>query len=190
MGEPVWCRGIEAQYRALSGAYQRTLGVVSRDLAPCCAYPFAFCLVLIAPVVSVEAARLVECGAWERGGRGKFVTKAFLVPKGDKWRLVVDLRHLNGFVINKTTKMETLKGLRRLAKRNDYMFSFDLADGYYAIAIHPEDRQYFTVEVDGEFFQFVGLPMGWNLSPHVFCKTMRTLVQELRSPDAPKTDRV
>ena len=133
-----------------------------------------------------EKERLVQCGAWERGGRNQYVTRAFLVPKGPgKWRLVVDLRHLNSFVIPKSTKFETLRNLRSLAKRNDYMFSFDLADGYYALALHPDDRKYFTVEVEGEYFQFSGLPMGWNLSPYVFCKTMRTCVQELRSPDAP-----
>jgi hypothetical protein len=77
-----------------------------------------------------------------------------------------------------------------MAKRNDWMFSFDLKDGYYAFTLHPDDRQYFTVEVDGEYFQFVGLPMGWNLSPYIFCKAMKTLVQELRSPEAPKTNTI
>ena len=137
-----------------------------------------------------EKERLVECGAWERGGKGQFVTKAFLVPKPGGWRLVVDLRHLNGFVRGASTKFETLKSLRRMAKRNDWMFSFDLKDGYYAFTLHPDDRPYFTVEVDGEYFQFVGLPMGWNLSPYVFCKAMKTLVQELRSPEAPKTNTI
>ena len=135
-----------------------------------------------------EKERLVTCGAWERGGRSDYVTKAFLVPKPglNKWRLVVDLRHLNSYVMEHTTKFETLKNLRHLAKRGDWMFSFDLEDGYYAVAIHEDDRKYFSVEVDGETFQFVGLPMGWTLSPYIFCKTMRTLVQELRAPEAPK----
>lgn len=74
-----------------------------------------------------------------------------------------------------------------MAKPNDWMISFDLEDGYYAIQIHPDDRKYFSVEVDGQIYQFSGLPMGWNLSPHIFVKTMRTLVQILRSPDAPTT---
>ena len=139
-----------------------------------------------------EKERLVKCGAWERGGRPDYVTKAFLVPKPgtNKWRLVVDLRHLNQFVEKFTTKFETLKALRRLAKRGDWMMSFDLEDGYYAVALDKEDRKYFTVEVDGECFQFVGLPMGWSLSPYIFCKTMRTMVQELRAPEAPKTHEI
>jgi hypothetical protein len=77
----------------------------------------------------VEKERLVECGAWERGGKSDYVTKAFLVPKPGGWRLVVDLRHLNSFVKGASTKFETLKSLRRMAKRNDWMFSFDLKDG-------------------------------------------------------------
>ena len=102
----------------------------------------------------VEKERLVNCGAWERGGSRDFVTKAFLVPKPgtNKWRLVVDLRHLNSFVEGESTKFETLKGLRRMARRNDWMFSFDLEDGYYAVALRPEDRHYFTVRYQGNCF--------------------------------------
>ncbi len=47
-------------------------------------------------------------------------------------------------------KMETLRRLRCIAKPNDHFVSFDLEDGFYAISIHPKDREAFTVNMDGQ----------------------------------------
>jgi len=117
------------------------------------------------------------------------VTRAFLVPKPgrkDAWRLVVDLRWVNSHLRKLTCRFETLKRLSRMAQKGDWMVSFDLQDGYYAVAIHPEDRQYLTIQVDGfPPMQFAALPMGLSASPYVFCKLMRTFVRALRSPLAP-----
>eukprot|EP00873_Tetraselmis_striata_P026230 jgi/Tetstr1/446494/TSEL_034022.t1 len=40
--------------------------------------------------------------------------------------------------------METLMDVRHLTKKGDYMFSFNLHDGFYAVGIAPSDRDYFT----------------------------------------------
>jgi hypothetical protein len=47
----------------------------------------------------------------------------FLVPKGDKWRLIIYLRHLNKFCKDFSVKYETLKKLRHMAKQNDWCFA-------------------------------------------------------------------
>eukprot|EP00873_Tetraselmis_striata_P019610 jgi/Tetstr1/439874/TSEL_028283.t1 len=39
---------------------------------------------------------------------------------------------------------ETLKHLRHLARAGDWFVSMDLADGYYALVIRKEDRDFFT----------------------------------------------
>jgi hypothetical protein len=36
--------------------------------------------------------------------------------------------------------METLLGVRYLTRNEDYMFSFDLQDGFYAMGINPGPR--------------------------------------------------
>ena len=82
--------------------------------------------------------------------------------------LVVDLRHLNSFFPKKFMKMETLKHLRHLARKGDWFFSFDLKNGFYAVGIAPEHRQYFTVNIRGKLNQLAGLPMGWSLSSYYF----------------------
>eukprot|EP00873_Tetraselmis_striata_P008982 jgi/Tetstr1/429246/TSEL_001909.t1 len=45
--------------------------------------------------------------------------------------------------------METLLRVRHLTKKGNYMFSFDLQDGFYAPGIAEADRYYFTVDVRG-----------------------------------------
>jgi hypothetical protein len=63
------------------------------------------------------------------------------------------------------------------------MFSFDLNDGFYALGIVPEERDFLTVHVRGQLYRLVGLPMGWSLSPYHFCAFTYTFVRHLRQPD-------
>eukprot|EP00873_Tetraselmis_striata_P014953 jgi/Tetstr1/435217/TSEL_024136.t1 len=78
-------------------------------------------------------------------------TDSFLAPKPgvNQWRCIIDLRVLNSSCVRKWLKMETLLGVRHLTKKGDYMFSFDLQDGFYAPGIVEADRDYFTVDVQG-----------------------------------------
>ena len=133
-----------------------------------------------------ERERMFATGAWEQGTCSNFVSQAFLVPKpGGKYRLVLDFRHLNSHCKEFGITFETLKRLRRIARKSDWMISFDMQDGFHCINIAPEDRKYMTFQLpDGELIQCAGLPFGWNCSPYVFCKTMKTLVSALRAPSA------
>lgn len=133
--------------------------------------------------MATELVRLAQVGALEPGRSARFVSKAFLVPKGEgKWRLVFDLRHLNKHCADFSMKFETLKRLRYLTRRNDFMFSFDLQDGYYSLGIAEADRDYFTVDIQGTLYRFAALPMGWNASPYYFCTLMDQMVRYLRCP--------
>jgi hypothetical protein len=76
--------------------------------------------------METELERLIGIGAWEEGRRSTWVSPMFLVPKGDKWRLIIDLRHLNKFCKDFSVKYETLKKLRHMAKQNDWCFSLDV----------------------------------------------------------------
>jgi len=71
------------------------------------------------------------------------VSRAFLVPKpgGTRWRLIIDLRDIKRHCKTRAMKMEILRRLRLIAKPNDYWVSFDLKDGFYNLAIAPQDRE-------------------------------------------------
>jgi hypothetical protein len=79
--------------------------------------------------------------------------------------------------------METLMEVKHLTRKKDYMFSFNLQDGFYTMGINPADRDYFTVNVRGHLFILVGLPIGWSLSPFYFCKMTLTFVNFFHAPD-------
>jgi hypothetical protein len=57
--------------------------------------------------VQAEHARFVELGAWEPTTCGRYVSRLFLVaePGTNKWRIIVDLRHLNNFHVKKASKL-------------------------------------------------------------------------------------
>ena len=135
--------------------------------------------------IEAELARFVAAGAWERGTCDKFVSRMFLVPKPgvNQWRCIIDLRVLNKWCVRKRLKMESLLGVRHLTRKGDYMFSFDLKDGFYALGIAEDHRDYFTVNVRGQLYRLAGLPMGWSLSPYYFTTFTETFVRHLRTPE-------
>jgi hypothetical protein len=79
--------------------------------------------------------------------------------------------------------MESLLGVRRLTRKVDYMFSFDAKNGFYALGIVPQQRDFMTVNVRGHLYRLVGLPMKWSLSPYHFFAFTDTFVRHLRQPD-------
>ena len=137
----------------------------------------------------VELQRGLLSGALRPATTLRYVTKVFLVPKGDKWRVVFDLRHINSFLRKLTCRYETLKRLRTLAKKGDYCVSLDLTDGFHHIPMAEADQKYLTFEVEGlGAFQWAALPLGLSMSPYVFTKLMKTFVRALRAPLAPTLD--
>eukprot|EP00873_Tetraselmis_striata_P038096 jgi/Tetstr1/458360/TSEL_044799.t1 len=137
--------------------------------------------------LTAELRRCTAAGAWEKSSCAWWVSRAFFVPKpGDnQWRFIIDLRVLNTFCARKRLRMETLMGVRHLTAKGDYMFSFDLQDGFYALGIAPSDRDYFMVNIRGTLYRLCGLLMGWSLSPYYFTTFTMTFVKHLRSPPTP-----
>ena len=134
-----------------------------------------------------ELTRLLKAGAIETPtiATGSHVCRAFLVPKPNKensWRLVIDLRPINRFRHAPSTRFETLKRLRTLAQPDDWLVSFDLQDGFYAVGVHPADRRYLQFQIGDRLFQFAALPVGWNASPGLFCQVMNARTKFLGSP--------
>eukprot|EP00873_Tetraselmis_striata_P013426 jgi/Tetstr1/433690/TSEL_022909.t1 len=134
--------------------------------------------------MATELPRFEAIGAWERGHCNKWVSRMFLVPKPgtNKWRVIIDLRELNKWCKTFTMSYETLKHLRHLARAGDWFVSMDLADGYCALGIREEDRDFFTVNYRGELWRLACLPMGWTGSSYYFCKLTAAFTDYLRTP--------
>eukprot|EP00873_Tetraselmis_striata_P020626 jgi/Tetstr1/440890/TSEL_029162.t1 len=102
------------------------------------------------------------------------------------WRLIINLRPLNRYREERNVSFETLARLRYLARPGDCMLSMDLHDGFYAVGIAPENRDYrlcFTVDYRGKLYRLPRLPMGWSLSPYYFCSLTAAFNRHPRRPD-------
>lgn len=136
--------------------------------------------------LSLEAERCCATGAWRPASRLTHVTRAFLVYARNKPRLVLDLRHLNSFVVSSPCRMEGLPALRRMLRRHDWMFSVDIADAYHIISFHEEDVHYFSFGIETlqgtRFFETPVLNFGYTNSPAIFTEVMAAVVDHLRHP--------
>jgi hypothetical protein len=120
--------------------------------------------------VDRELARYVQAGAWEPSTCSDCVSRLFLAPKpgNNQWMLICDLRPHTKYCAQKRLNMETLPGVKHMTRNGDYMFSFDMHDGFYALGINPAARDYVTVNERGQLNRLAGLLMGWSLTPFCF----------------------
>ena len=155
-----------------------------------------------------EVTRCFATGAWEEAPESErtHICRVHLVPKKtppgepQKWRVVVDLRPTNAYCRQCSCRYETLRVLQRLARRGDWMVSFDLKDGYHAVGIHEEHRRYMTFALPPapgsppgappRYIRCAALPFGWLASPYIFTKVMRVMVRMLRAPGAATFERL
>lgn len=135
---------------------------------------------------AAEATRMFSSGAWEPATCFDYVSRAHLQPKAGspgKFRVCLDLKYFNGFLRDLPHRCETLKRLQSMLQQGDSMFSFDLQDGFQALAVAPADRKYLTFLLEGVgYVQLAVLPFGMSSSPFAFGKLMRVFTTGLRSP--------
>ena len=66
-----------------------------------------------------------------------FYSRLFLVEKvTGGWRPVIDLSHLNEFVLLTPFKMETVTSVLLSIREGDFLASIDLKDAYFQIPVH------------------------------------------------------
>ena len=138
-----------------------------------------------------ELPRLRAQGAWEPGHCSKWVSRMFLVPKGPgEWRIIIDLRGINDFCRRRYGVRTALRDPAQAAQHGGthglHVLNMDLADGFYALGIAPEFRDFFTFRFNGELWRLTGLPMGWSLSPYYLCTLMDVWVRHMRGAHAGK----
>ena len=121
--------------------------------------------------------------------RGCKISPAFMIRQKKKNRLIVDMRKLNSECVEKTMKLEQLKLLSRIAKREWWFQSRDIKDGYGHVGIHKDHWKYMVADM-GELLKgdtgpryvyCAALPFGYQCAPWVFTKFMRVIVADLRA---------
>lgn len=133
--------------------------------------------------VLVQINKLLKKGAIQtcQEERGQFVSKIFLIPKPDgSYRLILNLKKLNKFIETIHFKLEDIRMVRDLVRRDCFMATLDLKDAYYLVSIEKSYRKYLRFEFDGKLYEFTCLPFGLNTAPYVFTKLLKPVFSYLR----------
>lgn len=97
---------------------------------------------------------------------------------------MIDLRQVNSCFPDFKIKFEDLSMLRFVPPHMTCAGKADLADAYHHLALHPSLRHFFQFQIEGEFFECIAIPFGWNLAPYTFTKFTRPVITALRNPAA------
>ena len=81
-----------------------------------------------------------------------------------KKRLVVNMRHVNKFLLRRSFKYEDLHIAMMLFEQGELMFSFDLKSGYHHVDIAAQHYKYLGLEWNNKFYVFTVLGWQW---PHI-----------------------
>merc|ERR1712112_445934 len=103
----------------------------------------------------------------------------------NKWRLVVDCRLLNPFVLKRKIKLEDLSVLPNLVSQGDYMSTDDLEKGYWQVKLSPFHRKYIGISLDGKYYVANVLILGISDAVFCFTKLVRPIVRYLRAKGVP-----
>ena len=113
--------------------------------------------------------------------REGFTSPLFLVPKSDgSWRPVINLKALNKYVVTRHFKMESVRTVKGLMQKGDWLVKLDLKDAYLSVPIHPAHQKFLKFQWQGSTWQFQSLPFGLSSAPYVFTKLMKSVVATLR----------
>ena len=129
--------------------------------------------------IEEELDRLEQQGILEKVTYSEWATPIVAVAKPDgRYRICGDFK----VTVNPTLKVDqyplpkvddlfaTLAGGRKFTK-------LDLSQAYLQLELHPESRQYCTINTHRGLYQFTRLPFGISSAPAMFQKVMDTILQ-------------
>ena len=113
---------------------------------------------------------------------GEFISNVFLREKKEsgKFRMILNLKELNKFVVYRHFKMDTLETALKLVYPGCVMASLDFTDAYYTIKVAFSDRKYLRFTLQGRVFEYTALPMGISSAPWLFTKILKVPLAYLR----------
>ena len=119
-------------------------------------------------VVQQEIKKLIQKGVIMKVkySPGQILSGIFLFPKKDgTFRLILNLKRFNEFVMHHHFKMDSLQTIIKLVTPNCFMASIDMKDAYYSIPVKSEDRKYLRFKWNINFMNSLVFPMGCRVPP-------------------------
>ena len=105
------------------------------------------------------------------------INPIFAVDKKDgDIRWILDLRYVNKYCTTFKFKLKTLRHIRNLISRGDYLISIDLTKAYYHIRVRKEHRCLLAFRFKNKLYRFISLPMGGSFAPFIFQKVANSVL--------------
>ena len=128
---------------------------------------------------------LLAAGAvrvWKGASPPIIISPLNVVPKNvaGKYRLILDLRILNAFLLEYVFKMETLGKRRAMFVPGAWLISLDIVSAYYHISVRECDLTYLGFQWRGVTYVFCVLPFGLSTAPLAFTKVTKQITKYLR----------
>jgi len=111
----------------------------------------------------------------------QFLSNVFVRPKPEgKFRFILNLKELNEMVQYLHFKMESLKDVRNMIQKGDYLIKIDLKDAFWSVPVNRKSRRLMRFDWEGFLYEFRTLAFGLGPAPWVFTKLMKVPVSWLR----------
>jgi len=106
--------------------------------------------------------------------QGQFLSTIFVRPKKgeNKFRPIINLKHLNQYMPYIHFKMEGMKDVRDMLNQGDYLI--------WHIPIHPSSQKYLRFRWGEKLYEMLVLAFGVGPGPRVFTKLMKVPLTILR----------
>lgn len=104
-----------------------------------------------------------------------------LTVEPTKPRLCHDERYLNLWIRELPFKLETLKDVHRLVKKNGLMITFDDKSGYDHVRLNDSSYTFFGIQFGGFFMVYSSLPFGFKGSAFIYQTVGMCVTSYLRS---------
>ncbi|KAG0758604.1 hypothetical protein G6F25_006029 [Rhizopus arrhizus] len=111
-----------------------------------------------------------------------FYSSIFVIPKKNGGiRPVFNLKRLNQYLDPPPFKMETIREVAHLLRKNDYLVSVDLSDAFLHIPVHPDSRKFLRFKWKSQIYQYTTTPFGLAPVPYLFTKICRPILEWART---------
>ena len=129
----------------------------------------------------IATGAMVECEVSEL----LYCSGTFLVPKLDPktYRQIVNMKPVNvGWAGQRQShRMEGLSDFLQLITPEAWLLSWDLAEAYFHLMLHPETTRYFGVEFQpGHYAKYLVCTFGWVQSMYYVNKLFAIFTRHLR----------
>ena len=123
-------------------------------------------------IIDGEIVKLLSKGVIEKCSHleGEFISPIFFRLKKNKidYRMILNLKDLNKFVVYKHFKMESLNSVLELTTPGCFMASIDIKDAYYSVLIAIKHQKFLRFVWRDNLYQYVCLPNGLSSAPRIF----------------------